>query len=138
MHAESHMYLLDTKSSPSLTGKNNIRRVSSIRLNLLTKTNWKLKTQGGILVFRVLVQVCLPSAYLPPVAYPCPRHFSSLLPTSDPAYFSPCAYTCPRLNLPYHPISCLFPPSSYRYPCLFAPCLFPTCCIPLPPAIFLH
>ena len=32
--------------------------MSSIRLNLLTKTTWKLKTPGGILVFRVLVQVC--------------------------------------------------------------------------------
>ena len=31
--------------------------MSSIRLNLLTKTTWKLKTPGGILVFRVLVQV---------------------------------------------------------------------------------
>ena len=41
------MYLLDIKSSPS-----------SIRLNLLTKTTWKLKTPDGILVFRVLVQVC--------------------------------------------------------------------------------
>ena len=33
-------------------------KMSSIRLNLLTKTTWELKTEGGILVFRVLVQVC--------------------------------------------------------------------------------
>ena len=57
MHAESHMYLLDTKSSPSLIDQNNKRKMSSIKLNLLTKTTWKLKTAGGILVFRVLVQV---------------------------------------------------------------------------------
>ena len=56
---ESHMHLQDIKSSPSLTGQNNNRSMSSIRLNLLTKTTWKLKTPGGILVFRVLVQVCL-------------------------------------------------------------------------------
>ena len=31
----------------------------SSRLNLLTKTTWKLKTPGGILVFRLLVQVWL-------------------------------------------------------------------------------
>ena len=54
---ESHMYLPDIKSSPSLTGQNNNRKMSSIRLNLLTKTTWKLKTPGGILVFRVLMQV---------------------------------------------------------------------------------
>ena len=51
------MYLLDIKSSPSLTGQDNNRNMSSIRLDLLTKTTWKLKTPGGILVFRVLVQV---------------------------------------------------------------------------------
>ena len=56
---ESHMYLLDIKSSPSLTVQNSIRSMSSIRLNLLTKTTWKLKTPGGILVCLVLVQVCL-------------------------------------------------------------------------------
>ena len=49
---EFHMYLLDIKSSP----KRN-REMSSIRFKLLTKTTWKLKTPGGILVFRVLVQV---------------------------------------------------------------------------------
>ena len=54
---ESHMYLQDIESSPSLTGHTNHRSTSSIRLNLLTKTTWKLKTPGGILVFRVLVQV---------------------------------------------------------------------------------
>ena len=54
---ESHMHLRDIKSSPYLTGHNNFRSMSSIRLNLLTKTTWKLKTPGGILVFRVLVQI---------------------------------------------------------------------------------
>ena len=54
---ESHMYLLDIRSSTSVTGQNNHRNMSSIVLNLLTKTAWKLKTPGGILVFRVLVQV---------------------------------------------------------------------------------
>ena len=54
---ESHMHLQDIKSSPSPTGQNSNRSMSSIRLNLLTKTTWKLKTPGGILVFRVLVQV---------------------------------------------------------------------------------
>ena len=54
---ESHMYLLDIRSSTSVTGQNNHRNMSSIVLNLLTKTTWKLKTPGGILVFRVLVQV---------------------------------------------------------------------------------
>ena len=53
----SHMYLQDIKSSPSLTGQTSNRSVSSIRLNLLTKTTWKLKTPGGILVFQILVQV---------------------------------------------------------------------------------
>ena len=55
---ESHMYLPDIKSSPSLTSQNNNRKMSSVRLNVLTNTTWKLKTPGGILVFRVLVQVC--------------------------------------------------------------------------------
>ena len=54
---ESHIYLLDIKSSPSLTGQITNRSMSSIRFNLLTKTQ-KLKTPGGIIVFRVLVQVC--------------------------------------------------------------------------------
>ena len=54
---EFHMYLLDIKSSPSLNGPNNNRNLSSIRLNLLTKTTLKLKTLGGILVLRVLMQV---------------------------------------------------------------------------------
>ena len=36
---ESHMYLKDNKSSPSLTGQNNDISMSSIRLNLLTKNN---------------------------------------------------------------------------------------------------
>ena len=36
---ESHMYLQDIKSSPSLTGQNNVISMSSIRLNLLTKKN---------------------------------------------------------------------------------------------------
>ena len=57
MHVESHMYLPDTKSSLLLTGQNNNRKMSPIMLILLTKTTWKLKTPGGILVFRVLVQV---------------------------------------------------------------------------------
>ena len=54
---EFHMHLQDIKSSPSVTGQNNNICVSSIRLNLLTKKTWMLKTPGGILVFRVLVQV---------------------------------------------------------------------------------
>ena len=54
---EFHMYLLDIKSSPKLTGQHDNRVMSFIRLNLLTKTSWKLKTPGGILVFRLLVQV---------------------------------------------------------------------------------
>ena len=54
---ESHMYLLDIKSIPLLNGQNNNRNMSSIRLDLLTITTWKLKTPGGILVVRVLVQV---------------------------------------------------------------------------------
>ena len=33
---ESNLYLLDIKSSPSLNGQNNNRKMSSIRLNLLT------------------------------------------------------------------------------------------------------
>jgi hypothetical protein len=56
---EFHMYLLDIKSSPKLNGEYDNKEMSSIRLNLLTKTTWKLKTPGGILVFRLLVQVCL-------------------------------------------------------------------------------
>ena len=40
---ESHMYV----SSPSLTGQNINRSMSSISLNLLTKTTWKLKTPKG-------------------------------------------------------------------------------------------
>ena len=55
---ESLMYLLDIKSSPLLTGKHNNREMSFIRLNLSTKTTWKLKTPGGMLIFRLLVQVC--------------------------------------------------------------------------------
>ena len=54
---EFHMYLLDIKSIPKLNGQHDNRDMSSIRLNLLTKTTWKLKTPGGILVFRLLVQV---------------------------------------------------------------------------------
>ena len=54
---ESHMPLQDIKSSTSLTGQNNNRSMTSIRLNLFTKTTWKLRTPGGILVFQVLVQV---------------------------------------------------------------------------------
>ena len=48
---EPHMHLLDIKSRPSPTGQHNKREISSFRLN------WKLKTPGGILVFRLLVQV---------------------------------------------------------------------------------
>ena len=55
---ESHMHLQYIKSSPSHTGHNSNRSMSSFRLNLLTKTTWKLKPPGGILVFRVLGQVC--------------------------------------------------------------------------------
>ena len=52
------MYLLDIKSSPSLTGQDNNIKMSTIRLDLLTKTTWRmLKNPGGILVFQVLVQV---------------------------------------------------------------------------------
>ena len=54
---ESHMHLKDIKSSHSLTGHINNINMSSIRLNLLTKTTWKLETPEGILLFRVLVQV---------------------------------------------------------------------------------
>ena len=56
---ESHMYLQDIKTSPSLTGQNNDIRMCSIRLNLLTKTTWKFKTPGRILVIQVIVQVVL-------------------------------------------------------------------------------
>ena len=55
---EYHMYLKYIKSSPSRTDHNSNRSMSSIKFSLLTKTTWKLKTTGGILVFRVLVQVC--------------------------------------------------------------------------------
>ena len=54
-----HMYLLDLKSIPSLNSHNKNKRLLSIRLSLLTKTTWKLKTPGGILSFPVLVQVWL-------------------------------------------------------------------------------
>ena len=46
--SESYMHLQDIISSPSLTGHN--RSMSSIRLNLLTKSTFRLKTPGGILV----------------------------------------------------------------------------------------
>ena len=49
--------LLDIKSGPSLTGQNNNRKISLIGLNLLTKATLKFKNPGGILIFRVLVQV---------------------------------------------------------------------------------
>ena len=42
---ESHMYLLDIESSPSLNGQNNNRKMSSIRLNLLTKKMLSSKPQ---------------------------------------------------------------------------------------------
>ena len=51
------MNLMYMKSSHLLTGQHNNRVMSFISLNLLTKTIWKLKTPGGILVFRLLVQV---------------------------------------------------------------------------------
>ena len=51
--SKSHMHLKDIKSSPSLTGHNTIRSMSSIRLNLLTKITLKLKTPGGILVTKI-------------------------------------------------------------------------------------
>ena len=54
---EFYMYLLYIKSSTKRNGQHDNREMSSIRLNLLTKTIWKLKTPGGILVFRLLVQV---------------------------------------------------------------------------------
>ena len=38
------------------------RTTTSMRLNLLTKTTWNFKAPGGILVFRVLVQVWLCTA----------------------------------------------------------------------------
>ena len=55
---ESHIYLLDNKSRPLLTGQNNDRKMDSIGLNFLTKTTWKLETPGGIRVFQVLVHFC--------------------------------------------------------------------------------
>ena len=51
--SESYMHLQDIKSSPSLTGHNTNRSMSSIRLNLLQKTTLKLKSPGGILVTRI-------------------------------------------------------------------------------------
>ena len=48
---EFHMYLLDIKSSPKPNGQHDNIEMSSIGLNLLTKTTWKLKTLGWILVF---------------------------------------------------------------------------------------
>ena len=54
---EFRMHLQDIKYSPLLTGHTNIRSMSFIELNLLTKTSWKLKTPGGILVFLVLVHI---------------------------------------------------------------------------------
>ena len=48
---ESHIHLQDIKSSHSLTGQNSNIIMSSIRLNLLTKTTWKPKTTGGVLEF---------------------------------------------------------------------------------------
>ena len=55
---ESHMILQDNKSSPSVSGQNTNRSMFSIRLDLLTKTTWKLTTPWGIvLVLWVLVQV---------------------------------------------------------------------------------
>ena len=54
---ESCMYLPDIKSSPSLTGRNNNRKTSSIRLNLSTKTTWKLKTPGGFGPHRFAVNI---------------------------------------------------------------------------------
>ena len=47
---KSHMYLLYINPAPHLLAR------TSIGLNMLTKITWKLKTLGGILVFRVLVQ----------------------------------------------------------------------------------
>ena len=54
---EIHMYLLDIKSSPKLNGQHDNREMFSNRLNLLTKTTWKLKTPEEKQVFRLLVQV---------------------------------------------------------------------------------
>ena len=54
---ECHMHLQDIKFSPLFTDQNSSRSRPAIRLNLLTKTTWKLKTPGGMLVFRLLVQV---------------------------------------------------------------------------------
>ena len=51
---EFPMYLIDIKSIPKLNGQHDNREMSSIRLNLLTKTTWKLKTPGGILLVQVL------------------------------------------------------------------------------------
>ena len=53
-----HMYILHIKSSPKLNAQHDNKDMSSIRLNLLIKTTWKIKTPGGILVFQLLVQIC--------------------------------------------------------------------------------
>ena len=56
---ESHVYLLDIKSSPSLIGQNNNRTYVFHQVEFVDKiTTWKLKTPGGILLLQVLVQVC--------------------------------------------------------------------------------
>ena len=55
---ECHMHQQDIKLSPSFTDQNSSRSRPAIRLNLLTKTTWKLKTPRGMIVFRLLVQVC--------------------------------------------------------------------------------
>ena len=61
------MYLLDIKSSPSLSGRG---RIWYGQNNLSTNSNGNLKTPRGILIFRVLVLVCLPpaSCLLPPAS----------------------------------------------------------------------
>ena len=43
---ESHMHLQDIKSSPSLTGQKDTSSMSSIRLNLLTKSNLETQNPG--------------------------------------------------------------------------------------------
>ena len=91
---ESDMYVLDIKSSPLLTGQNNNREMSSIRLSLSTKTTWKLKTQGGILVFRVLVQVCSNAAWPHPSLLPW--EVAGVIQTDGPggivSSYSKCSY----------------------------------------------
>ena len=74
---ESHIHLQDIKSSPSLTGQNSNRSMSSIRLNLLTKTTWKLKTPGG------LERVGLSTLSLPPEIFPCIRPDSFSMPPCE-------------------------------------------------------